>query len=59
MGAPPDRNELRVRVVLLLPEGDTVTVRAGLPPEDMLDDTDLAAAKWCLGQAAAGRDWGF
>ncbi len=38
---------LKVRVVLLLPEGDTVTVRAGFPPEDMLDDADLAAAKWC------------
>ena len=23
------------------------TVRAGFPPEDMLDDADLAAAKWC------------
>jgi two-component system sensor histidine kinase KdpD len=41
---------LRVRVVLLLPEGDnprgSITVRAGFPPEDMLDDADLAAAKW-------------
>nr|WP_294547959.1 sensor histidine kinase KdpD [uncultured Rhodopila sp.] len=37
---------LKVRVVLLLPEGDTVTVRAGFPPEDMLDEADLAAAKW-------------
>ncbi|HEY8289699.1 MAG TPA: sensor histidine kinase KdpD [Acetobacteraceae bacterium] len=38
---------LRVRVVLLLPEGDTLTVRAGFPPEDLLDEADLAAAKWC------------
>ena len=38
---------LKVRVVLLLPEGETVAVRAGYPPEDMLDDADLAAAKWC------------
>jgi two-component system, OmpR family, sensor histidine kinase KdpD len=38
---------LRVRVVLLLPEGETVAVRAGYPPEDMLDEADLAAAKWC------------
>ena len=38
---------LKVRVVLLLPEGDTVAVRAGFPPEDMLEDADLAAAKWC------------
>jgi two-component system sensor histidine kinase KdpD len=37
---------LKVRVVLLLPQNDTVAVRAGFPPEDMLDDADLAAAKW-------------
>ena len=38
---------LKVRVVILLPEDDTVVVRAGYPPEDMLDDADLAAANWC------------
>ena len=38
---------LKVRVVLLLPDKDTIAVRAGFPPEDMLDDADLAAAKWC------------
>ena len=38
---------LKVRVVLLLPEGETIAVRAGYPPEDMLDDADLAAAVWC------------
>jgi two-component system sensor histidine kinase KdpD len=37
---------LKVRVVLLLPENGSVTVRAGFPPEDMLDEADLAAAKW-------------
>jgi two-component system sensor histidine kinase KdpD len=37
---------LKVRVVLLLPEDDTITVRAGYPPEDTLDEADLAAAKW-------------
>jgi two-component system, OmpR family, sensor histidine kinase KdpD len=37
---------LKVRVVLLLPDHGTVSVRAGFPPEDMLDDADLAAAKW-------------
>ncbi len=37
---------LKVRVVILLPEGDTIAVRAGYPPEDMLDAADLAAAKW-------------
>ena len=38
---------LKVRVVLLLPEGESVAVCAGYPPEDMLDEADLAAAKWC------------
>lgn len=37
---------LKVRVVLLLPEADTLTVRAGFPPEDQLDEADLAAARW-------------
>ena len=37
---------LRVRVVLLLPEGGSIAVKAGYPPEDMLDDADIAAAKW-------------
>ena len=45
---------LNVRVVLLLPEQDELAVRAGYPPEDFLDDADLAAARWCweLNQAA-------
>src|SRR5215469_3016616 len=38
---------LKVRVVLLLPEGNNLTLRAGYPPEDMLGEADLAAAKWC------------
>jgi len=37
---------LKVRVVLLLPREDTIAVAAGYPPEDVLDDADLAAAKW-------------
>ncbi len=37
---------LKVRVVLLLPEEGRITVKAGYPPEDMLDEADLAAAKW-------------
>ncbi len=37
---------LKVRVVLLLPENGSISVRAGFPPEDMLDEADLAAAKW-------------
>ncbi|CAO4173392.1 histidine kinase [Methylorubrum populi] len=39
---------LKVRVVLLLPEGKAVSVRAGYPPEDMLDEADLAAAQWAF-----------
>ncbi|MTW16456.1 DUF4118 domain-containing protein [Rhodoplanes serenus] len=37
---------LKVRVVVLLPENGSITVKAGYPPEDMLDDKDLAAATW-------------
>lgn len=37
---------LKVRVVLLLPENGSLVLRAGYPPEDMLDEADLAAAKW-------------
>lgn len=37
---------LKMRVVLLLPENGTLTVKAGYPPEDMLDPADVAAAKW-------------
>ena len=37
---------LKVRVVLLLPEDGSLAVRSGYPPEDILDDADLAAAKW-------------
>lgn len=48
---------LKVRVVLLLPEDHTVAVRAGFPPEDMLEDADLAAAKWSWEKDhIAGRD---
>jgi two-component system, OmpR family, sensor histidine kinase KdpD len=47
---------LKVRVVLLLPESGTIVVRAGYPPEDILDDADLAAAKWAWqNDRAAGR----
>jgi two-component system sensor histidine kinase KdpD len=42
--------------VILLPEGESVSVRAGYPPEDMLDEADLAAAKWVWEHGtAAGR----
>jgi two-component system sensor histidine kinase KdpD len=47
---------LKVRVVLLLPTDDSLVVRAGYPPEDMLDDADIAAAKWTWeSDRAAGR----
>jgi two-component system sensor histidine kinase KdpD len=37
---------LKVRVVLLLPEDGLIEVKAGYPPEDFLDQADLAAANW-------------
>ena len=37
---------LKVRVVLLLPENGSIAVKAGYPPEDRLDEADIAAAKW-------------
>jgi two-component system, OmpR family, sensor histidine kinase KdpD len=37
---------LKVRVVLLLPGNGSIAVRSGYPPEDTLDDADVAAAKW-------------
>jgi len=37
---------LKVRVVLLLPEQGFLTVKSGYPPEDELDQADLAAANW-------------
>jgi len=49
---------LKVRVVLLLPDesGKDISVRAGFPPEDELEDADLAAAKWSWEKNhAAGR----
>jgi two-component system, OmpR family, sensor histidine kinase KdpD len=37
---------LKVRVVLLLTEDGVLTVKSGYPPEDQLDQADLAAANW-------------
>ncbi len=38
---------LRVHVILLLPEeSGEISVRIGYPPDDELNDADLAAAKW-------------
>ncbi len=39
---------LRLHVVLLLPRGEELEVRAGYPPEDILDEGDLAAARWAF-----------
>ena len=47
---------LKVRVVLLLPEDEMLTVKAGYPPEDQLDKADLAAANWAwANDRTAGR----
>jgi two-component system, OmpR family, sensor histidine kinase KdpD len=47
---------LKVRVVVLLLENGTLAVKSGYPPEDSLDDADLAAAKWaCDHERPAGR----
>ena len=47
---------LGVRVVLLLPRDDGLQVMAGYPPEDVLDEADLAAARWTWdNNQAAGR----
>ena len=47
---------LKVRVVLLLPDNGTLAVKTGYPPEDILDEADLAAAKWAWDHdRAAGR----
>ena len=47
---------LNVRVVLLLPENDSIVVKTGYPPEDILDEADVAAAKWAWqNDRAAGR----
>ena len=47
---------LGVHVVLLLPQGEELVVRAGYPPEDTLDEGDMAAAHWALAHGSeAGR----
>ncbi|HEY3777091.1 MAG TPA: DUF4118 domain-containing protein [Rhizomicrobium sp.] len=47
---------LKLRVVILLPDARTLSVRAGYPPEDMLDEADIAAATWVFEHASpAGR----
>ena len=49
---------LKLHTVLLLPdkEGGGLTLASGYPPEDTLDDADMAAARWCWEHNhAAGR----
>src|SRR5262245_20754590 len=47
---------LKAHVVLLLPDGDDLIVRTGYPPEDELDEADVAAAKWSWSRGqVAGR----
>ena len=47
---------LKLHVVLLLPENGSIAVKAGYPPEDTLDEADLAAATWAWEHdRAAGR----
>jgi two-component system, OmpR family, sensor histidine kinase KdpD len=49
---------LRLHTVLLLPdyEGGRLTIASGYPPEDLLDNADMAAARWCWEHnQAAGR----
>src|SRR5262249_3863004 len=47
---------LKVRVVLLLSEDGSIAVKAGYPPEDTLDEADIAAAKWAWeNNRSAGR----
>jgi len=40
---------LKSHTVLLLPdkEGSSLTIASGYPPEDLLGDADMAAARWC------------
>jgi len=49
---------LKLRTVLLLPdkEGGSLAIASAYPPEDLLDDADMAAARWCWEHnRAAGR----
>ena len=47
---------LGVRVVVLLPENGTIAAKVDYPPDDSLDEADIAAARWALeNNQAAGR----
>jgi two-component system sensor histidine kinase KdpD len=38
---------LKVRAVILFPDGHKMAVAAGYPPDDAVDEAGLAAARWC------------
>jgi two-component system, OmpR family, sensor histidine kinase KdpD len=47
---------LKLHVVILMPSPQGIEVKAGYPPEDRLDEADLAAARWTWEHGrAAGR----
>jgi two-component system sensor histidine kinase KdpD len=49
---------LKLHTVMLLPhkQGSSLTIASGYPPEDLLDNADMAAARWCWEHNhAAGR----
>jgi len=47
---------LKVRVIFLFPEDGKMAVTAGYPPEDVADEADVAAARWCWDhKSPAGR----
>jgi two-component system, OmpR family, sensor histidine kinase KdpD len=47
---------LKLRVVILMPSVHGIEVKAGYPPEDRLDEADIAAARWTWEHnRAAGR----
>lgn len=47
---------LKVRVVILMADGDGLAVKAGYPPDDTLVEADIAAARWAFEHNhAAGR----
>ena len=48
---------LKLHVVILMPEGIDLVVKAAYPPEDELDGSDIAAAKWAwANNHTTGRD---
>ena len=50
----PDRADAEGACRHAAARGRRIAVRAGYPPEDALDEADLAAAKWCWEQNRAG-----